>query len=170
MLRRMLDAVTHVSLAACLVTLACWFAAVAGWKTQRWELSLSAVQDNVPVTPTWGVATEGTWQGLGEAGVRVQRYQPLSHPVDELPGEYRSDLFPFTAWTLGLTRISGKYGFSEESIPIFDRSAGHPRLMGTYQEWSIPYWLLTLAAGLLPGARWIRQSLKGRGRSSTMLR
>src|SRR5260221_10443813 len=146
MIRRALDLTTGLSIAVCGLALYCWLASATGWKPEGWNLSPPEIQDHVPDRSVLGLTFIGGSKGLGEASVRILRYQPLSNPVDGPPEEYRDELFPFTTWTLRLTKFSDRYGFSSSKEPVsdptrprldgaFDRNTTRPRLVGVYEEW-----------------------------------
>lgn len=145
------------------IAFALWIGAAAGWEPRGLEISLVAVQTNIPASVRWGVSSAGKSEGLGGIGVRVQRYAPLPNPVEGPPEEYRDQSFPFTAWLVSLQHSTHTYGFSYQTDPVFDRSSGHPRFMGMFEEWTVPYWFIVLATGLGPAVAVIRRRVRSRG-------
>ena len=173
-MRRVLDVTTGISTAASAVTLYFWLASASGWKLEKWDLSLPEIQTHVPDRAVTGLTSVGGNNGLGDVSLRIVRYQPVMHPVDGPPEEYRDQLYPFTTWVLSLSKSSRAYGFSSSREPVFDptrprldgrfdKNTAHPRLLGVYEEWGIPFWFIFLLLAILPATRGIYGSVNKHG-------
>jgi len=168
MTHRIISIASVFSAVGCVGAVAAWMLAATGWQPRALDIDLVDVQAAPPLDFRVGV---GSLKGLNpttEASVRFARYTPLSDPEEGPPEEFRNDLYPMTSWVLHLSSASSKYGFGYSTIPVFDPSRARsdfahagdhrkPRLVGTYQEWYLPYWSLVLATALLPAARFIKE-------------
>ena len=152
---RLLDIGAAVS--AAVLAVGCWMFA-GGADPGKWELSFPDIQLHAPAAARWGIKFEGNRTPVFDRGIHLQRYLPLDQPLDGPPPEYDNDRFPFTAWLLALRKESRCRGFLHYHDPIFDRSGGHPRLVGTFDEWGAPYWSLILPAAILP-LFWLKKRL-----------
>jgi hypothetical protein len=125
-----------------------------------------------------GITCAGGKSDLGGVALDIVRYKP-TNPVDGPPFEYRDDLYPFTTWTLSLTKSSHMLGFSSSIMPVFDPSRPRsgrtfdqitvrPRLVGMYEEWTIPFWFLFLITAMFPAVSGIRRTITNHGGASAI--
>ena len=145
------DVLAALLAVGCVAAICCWVAVGTGWNPLKWELSFADLPAHAPTKQTFGVTSAKGLDAFTEGCILIERYRPMDDSANGMPEEVRGDMYPFTAWALRLTHASKQYGFSDTTMPVFDPK--HRHLLGSYQEWGIPYWFVVLATGLLPAVR-----------------